>query len=125
MMSIDKFNKMTNNGYHFQYMHNVLQLNNGSANSFSEIANLSGIAKTDWSWATLFADFDLDGYNDLYVTNGVYRDVVDRDSNNKINKFIKENKQNLKEKDFYNFTQQLPQQKLKNYLFYKSWRFNI
>ena len=117
MMSIDKFNAMTSNGYHHQYMHNVLQLNNGSNNGFSDIANLSGVSKTDWSWSTLFADFDLDGYNDLYVTNGVYRDVVDRDINNEINKYIKDNKGNLTEKDFYNFTQKLPQQKLRNYFF--------
>lgn len=116
MMSIDRFNTMTKNGYHYQYMHNVLQLNNGNA-KFSEISQLSGVAKTDWSWACLFADFDMDGYNDLYVTNGVYRDVVDRDTNKEINKYIKENKGNLKEIDFYKFTQKLPQQKLKNYLF--------
>ncbi len=117
MMSIDRFNTMTENGYHHQYMHNVLQLNNGQNYAFSEIAQLSGVAKTDWSWATLFADFDLDGYNDLYVTNGVYRDVVDRDANNEINSYIKANKNQLSEKDFYHFTQKLPQQKLTNYLY--------
>jgi hypothetical protein len=117
MMSIDKFDAMTANGYHHQYMHNVLQLNNGKNKPFSEIANLSGVSKTDWSWAALFADFDLDGYNDLYVTNGVYRDVVDRDANAEIDKYIHENKGNLSEKDFFEFTQKLPQQKLKNYLF--------
>ncbi len=117
MMSIDRFNAMTQNGYHHQYMHNVLQLNNGKNIAFSEIANLSGISKTDWSWATLFADFDLDGYNDIYVTNGVYRDVVDRDANTLINDYIKENRNNLKEADFLGFTQKLPQQKLVNYLY--------
>jgi hypothetical protein len=116
MMSIDRFNAMVNNGYHHQYMHNTMQLNNGNG-TFSEIAQLAGVAKTDWSWSTLFADFDLDGYNDLYVTNGVYRDVVDRDANIKIDSYIKKNKANLKEKDFYEFTQKLPQQKLINYLF--------
>ncbi|WP_341214847.1 VCBS repeat-containing protein [uncultured Wocania sp.] len=116
MMSIDRFDAMTNNSYHYQYMHNVMQVNNGNG-TFSEIANMSGVAKTDWSWATLFADFDLDGYNDLYVTNGVYRDVVDRDANNEINAYIEKNKASLKEKDFFDFTQKLPQQKLTNYLF--------
>lgn len=117
MMSIDRFNAMTENGYHYQYMHNVLQLNRGGNVAFSEIANLAGVSKTDWSWATLFADFDLDGYNDLYVTNGIYRDVVDRDVNNEINGYIKANKSKLTEKDFFNFTQKLPQQKLTNYLY--------
>lgn len=117
MMSIDRFNTMTANGYQYQYMHNVLQLNNGNNTSFSEISHLSGVSKTDWSWATLFADFDLDGYNDLYVTNGVYRDVVDRDANNEINEYINKNKSELQKEDFYKFTQKLPQHKLKNYLF--------
>jgi hypothetical protein len=116
MMSIDRFYTMVANDHHYQYMHNVLQLNNGKGN-FSEIAQLSGVAKTDWSWSALFADFDLDGYDDLYVTNGIYRDVVDRDVNNEINKYINQNRQNLKEEDFYKFTQKLPQQKLTNYLF--------
>ncbi len=116
MMSIDRFNKMVNNNYHHQYMHNVMQLNNGNG-TFSEIAHLSGLAQTDWSWSVLFADFDLDGLNDIYVTNGIYRDVVDRDMNIEINTTIKEKKNKLKEKDFFEFTQKLPQQKLTNYLF--------
>ena len=116
MMSIDRFQEMVDADYHHQYMHNVLQINNGN-NTYSEVANMSGIASTDWSWSTLFADFDLDGYNDIYVTNGVYRDVVDRDTNKEIDAYIKENKEKLSEEDFYKFTQKLPQQKLTNYFF--------
>ncbi|WP_166385957.1 VCBS repeat-containing protein [Polaribacter sp. 11A2H] len=116
MMSIDRFQEMVDADYHHQYMHNVLQINNGN-NTYSEVANMSGIASTDWSWSTLFADFDLDGYNDIYVTNGVYRDVVDRDTNKEIDAYIKENKAKLSEEDFYKFTQKLPQQKLTNYFF--------
>lgn len=116
MMSIDRFNKMVKNDHHHQYMHNVMQLNNRNG-SFSEIAHMSGLAQTDWSWSVLFADFDLDGLNDIYITNGIYRDVVDRDMNIKINNTINDKKSTLKEKDFYQFTQKLPQQKLTNYLF--------
>lgn len=55
---------------------NTLQVNRGFSPEsglpvFSETAFSSGIAKTDWSWASLFADFDNDGYNDLFVTNGM------------------------------------------------------
>ncbi|MBJ6367251.1 VCBS repeat-containing protein [Snuella sedimenti] len=116
MMPIERFNAMTANGHHYQYMHNVLQLSNGNG-TFSETAYLSGVAKTDWSWATLFADFDLDGYNDLYVTNGMYRNVQDRDVNAQIDKYIEANKEDLEEADFFRFSQKLPQEKLKNYLF--------
>ncbi len=116
MMSIDRFQEMIDKNHHHQYMHNVMQLNNGNG-TFSEIANMSGLAKTDWSWSSLIADFDLDGLNDIYITNGIYRDVVDRDTNIEINTYIDANKPNLTEKDFYEFTQKLPQQKLTNYLF--------
>lgn len=65
-------------GYHPQYSRNMLQLNNGG-NSFSEIALLSGVAATDWSWAPLFADFDQDGIIDLFIGTGIERRPNDLD----------------------------------------------
>lgn len=65
-------------GFHYQYMFNSLQLNQGFG-SFSEIAQLAGISKTDWSWSVLLADYDNDGAKDLYITNGLMRDVRNRD----------------------------------------------
>ena len=62
----------------YQYVRNVLQLNNGNG-SFSEIGQLVGVSSTDWSWAPLFADFDLDGHKDLYVTNGIRYDYTNKD----------------------------------------------
>lgn len=64
--------------YHLQYMFNSLQLNNGN-NTFSNIAALAGVLKSDWSWAALFADFNLDGYKDYYVSNGFRRYSRDND----------------------------------------------
>ncbi len=65
-------------GFYYQYQRNMLHLNNGDG-SFSEIGQLAGVSNTDWSWASLFADFDLDGYKDLYVTNGFRRDYTNLD----------------------------------------------
>jgi len=65
-------------GWHFQYMSNALQMNTGNS-TFSEIAQLAGVNKTDWSWSALFADFDLDGLKDLSITNGVQIDMFDND----------------------------------------------
>ncbi len=61
-----------------QYIHNTLQLNNGN-NSFSEIANFSGVQSTDWSWAGLIFDMDNDGHRDIFVTNGINHDLTDLD----------------------------------------------
>ncbi|TMM53402.1 RNA-binding protein [Maribacter algarum] len=116
MTSIDQFELMVDKGYHHQYMHNMLQINNGNG-TFSEIGNMSGIANTDWSWSLLSADFDLDGFNDVYVTNGVYRDVIDRDKNNEILEILKTNGRKPTAEDFLSFAKMLPQQKLNNYLF--------
>ena len=75
-------------GYMYQYPRNTLQLNQGfgvKANDsidipvFSEIAYLSGVAHTDWSWAPLLMDADNDGYRDLLITNGLPKDMSDMD----------------------------------------------
>lgn len=64
--------------FHYQYMFNALQLNNGD-HSFSNIANMAGVAQTDWSWASLLADLDNDGFKDYYITNGYRRYSRDND----------------------------------------------
>jgi enediyne biosynthesis protein E4 len=84
--NIDKFNLAIERGYARQYTRNTLQLNHGcqqqglAANpQFSDAALMAGVAATDWSWAPLFADFDLDGDKDIFVSNGFYRDLGDLD----------------------------------------------
>lgn len=76
--SYDKFQLTQQMNYEPQYTRNTLQLNNGDG-TFSEIGQLAGIDKTDWSWSTLFADYDNDGDKDLLVTNGFLRDVGNLD----------------------------------------------
>jgi hypothetical protein len=111
-MSREKFWRANKAGYHLQYMFNTLQLNNGNG-TFSEIANMAGIAKTDWSWAPLFADFDNDGHKDLLVTNGYKRDMRDND-------YMLEADQLRKTKANISFDEVLalvPTNQIRNYLF--------
>ena len=74
----DREQEEVKNGFHYQFTRNTLQLNNGNG-TFSNIAWMAGVAATDWSWSPLIADFDLDGYKDIYVTNGLAKDVTLQD----------------------------------------------
>lgn len=65
-------------GFYHQFMQNSLQLNDGNGD-FSEIAQFSGVAKSDWSWGALLFDADNDGLTDIYVSNGIRHDVIDQD----------------------------------------------
>ncbi len=76
--NINLFNSKLRSGFYYQYVKNCLQLNNHNG-KFIEIANFSGVSATDWSWGALMFDADNDGYNDIYVCNGVNRDVTDLD----------------------------------------------
>lgn len=77
-MGYDRFQLTLQQGYVAQYMRNTLQLNNGNG-TFSEIGQLAGIAATDWSWSPLIADFDNDGWNDIFFSNGYLKNITDRD----------------------------------------------
>ncbi|MEP7107629.1 MAG: VCBS repeat-containing protein [Ferruginibacter sp.] len=72
------YNNQLQNGFYHQLMRNMLQLNNGNG-TFSEIGQLGGVYCTDWSWSSLFADFNNDGNKDLFITNGYGRDMTNRD----------------------------------------------
>lgn len=67
-----------NYGFERQFSRNCFQLNNGNG-SFSEIAQLSGISATDWSWGVLVADYDNDGWKDIFISNGIVRRPNDLD----------------------------------------------
>lgn len=66
------------NGYWHQFTRNMLHLNNGDG-TFSEIGRLADVEATDWSWGALITDLDKDGRQDIYVANGIYRDLTDQD----------------------------------------------
>jgi hypothetical protein len=81
-------------GYSPQYVRNMLQMNNGEIEGqyrFSEIGQMSGIHETDWSWVPLFADFDNDGYKDLFIGNGIAHDMTNMDFSELWMKTKKEN----------------------------------
>lgn len=74
----DSYQAKLRNGYGFQFMRNMLQRNNGDG-TFSDVGQMAGVARTDWSWSALLTDFDLDGNKDIFVTNGLLRDVTSQD----------------------------------------------
>lgn len=87
-MKPEVFRELAKSGYHYQYMFNSLQLNNGNG-YFSEIAQLAGVSNTDWSWSPLLADLDNDGFKDLLITNGLKKDMRDNDYMNRSMEFVK------------------------------------
>jgi hypothetical protein len=71
-------NAKLKNDFHHQFATNCLQLNNGDG-TFSEIADMAGVEATDWSWGALSFDFNNDGWKDLFVSNGISKDLTDQD----------------------------------------------
>ena len=76
--SWDKYQFSLNQGYYHQFNRNVLQLNNQDG-SFSDISRITGLDATDWSWGALIFDMNNDGYKDIFVANGIYKDLLDQD----------------------------------------------
>ena len=74
----DVYNAKLKNSFHHQFTKNCLQLNNGDG-TFSEIADLAGVNATDWSWGALSFDFNNDGWKDIFVSNGIRRDLTNQD----------------------------------------------
>tara|TARA_R110002167_G_scaffold24608_3_gene86267 strand:- start:3223 stop:6504 length:3282 start_codon:yes stop_codon:yes gene_type:complete len=74
----NKYQLKLNTGYYHQFTRNTFQLNNAN-NSFSEIGRLSGVEASDWSWGALIFDMDNDGLRDLFIANGIFRDLTDQD----------------------------------------------
>ncbi|AUP80585.1 VCBS repeat-containing protein [Flavivirga eckloniae] len=117
-MNVEEYNFYLDQGLHNQYMHNVLLLNQGNG-FFSDISQLSGISKTDWSWSCLGSDFDNDGYKDIFVTNGYKRDIWNRDASIKYKEYTQKgvNPNISKDQIIQEIVDFFPSNKLKNYIF--------
>ncbi len=110
----------TTGNTNLQYMQNVINLNRGNA-WFSDIADITGMKSTDWSWAILASDYDNDGLRDVFITNGYKRDVFDNDA---IKKADAQFKEYLRSKDNtkpipadLNLLKYYPTVKLVNYIY--------
>jgi len=110
-MNAQEFKEMIDKGDHHQYMFNTLQLNNGSG-EFSDIANIAGISKTDWSWAGLLVDLDNDGFKDIVISNGVKKDVRNNDFLTGLYEKLKTDSQ-----DFFDMSKLAPSNPLPNYIY--------
>ena len=112
--NVDLYRSKIKAGFYHQYVRNCLQLNNQSG-GFCDIANYSGVAATDWSWGSLMFDADNDGLNDIFVCNGVNRDVGSLDfldffSNDIYRKMLETGKQ----QEVYEILKNIPSTPLAN-----------
>ncbi|WP_162276828.1 VCBS repeat-containing protein [Mucilaginibacter pedocola] len=115
--SFDVIKLKQHDGYFNQYMQNCLQLNNGDG-TFSEVAFNAGVAATDWSWGALFFDMDNDGWKDIFVSNGIYKDLTDQDYIEFLGN--RENMDKIAEKksfDYKDFTDKMVSTPLTNYAY--------
>lgn len=101
-------------GFYYQYMRNMLQLNNGDG-TFSEVGLLAGISNTDWSWAPLVADYDNDGWKDVFITNGFLRDYTNMDFLKYMGDYLQDRR--VARQDLLSIVEKMPSSKVKSYLF--------
>lgn len=116
-MNTGRFNYLTKDAdYQYQYMYNSVQLNIGN-NKYNNIAQLTHMANTDWSWSVMMSDFDNDEDNDIYITNGYRKYALDNDLQKKVYEAQKKYGRNVPtaiKKELYNA---MPTEKLKNVLY--------
>lgn len=111
------YHNFLRNGYQPQYMHNSLQLNQGGAR-FVQTAFASGIAASEWSWSPLIFDADLDGWNDIYITNGIVGATNDMDFINFIaNESIQKSLGQGMDESSMGFIEKIPEKKTQNYFY--------
>ncbi len=115
-----RYRNSVKNGFFHQFTRNTLQLNNGDG-TFSEVGRLAGVEATDWSWGALMFDMDDDGYNDIFVANGIYRDIINLDYLNYISRRdVIQSIVNGNEVDYKKLIALMPGEPIPNYAFHNN-----
>lgn len=112
----EKYDLAVQSGFHHQNMRNMLQVNNGDG-SYREVGQLAGISNTDWSWSPLLADYDNDGWKDLYITNGYVRDYTNQDFVKFMNDFMQNRPTKATREDVLELVHKMPASNVTNYMF--------
>lgn len=121
--TLSRYLSMVKNGFLKPVTRNVLQRNNGNG-TFSDVACLAGVFKTDWSWSCLLVDLDNDGLKDLHIANGYRKEVTNRDYMDfylpEVTKML-----NSKKRDVRPFYEMLAEYKVRNFVFQNkgNWQF--
>ncbi len=114
---------VVNAGFHYQYMHNCMQLNSGIYTDgiphFSNVSRITGTSSTDWSWGPLFADFDNDGNKDLFVSNGTRKEINNNDYFKKLDNI------KIKEDTLLQLSKSIPSEKIENFIFKNNGNLNF
>jgi len=110
------YETMVERGLHHQYMRNMVHINNGDG-TFSEIGELLKMSNTDWSWAPLIADFDNDGKQDVFITNGFKKNFNSNDFLKIQGELIGRIKQGKSAESLIDILELLPEYKEHDYMF--------
>lgn len=118
--NFDLYNRKLGMDFYHQYMQNTLQLNLGNKH-FSEVSNLAGVSKTDWSWGALLLDMNNDGFKDIFVCNGIYNDLTNQDFMNFFaNDIIQKQVLTGKKEEVQTVVDKMPSTPIKNYAFHNN-----
>jgi hypothetical protein len=112
----ESFNINLRNNFYYQYVRNMMHINNGNG-TFSEVGQLAGISNTDWSWAPLFADYDNDGWKDLFISNGFMRDFTNMDVLKFNENYMRSLNGQIEPKDLLAILENVPSSDVKNYIY--------
>lgn len=117
MQTVKRFEYLIDTlGYMYYQMRNHLHLNNGNG-TFSDVGQLANVHRTDWSWSGLFMDADNDGWQDIFVSNGYFRDVYSQDYFQPFSKEMEKIPDMAQRNEFASeYARNCPQTKLSNYL---------